>query len=171
MSLFFYFRRLAGYAEHVLTVKCRRPGEHLDSTSTFQVFIYIVSTDTPLPKPITWLRPKARDGEVDGEDTYLLKDNQVYCNQSYVNGSEVKVTQSCPTLCDPTDYTWTVKQTLGGHKQNLLRTRTQEKGAVTPQKTDPDLPKSVQESPAKAWVSVACCRTGGTECSSASGTF
>ena len=80
----------------------------------------------------------------------------------------MKVAQSCPTLCNPTDYTWTVKQTLGGHKQNRLCTRTQEKGAVTPQKTDPDLPKSVQESPAKAWSAVAGCRAGGAECSSAS---
>ena len=32
------------------------------------------------------------------------------------------------------------EQTLGGHKQNLVCTRTQEKGAVTPQETDPDLP-------------------------------
>ena len=38
------------------------------------------------------------------------------------------------------------KQTLGGHKQNLVHTRTQEKGAVTPQETEPDLPVSVQES-------------------------
>ena len=30
-----------------------------------------------------------------------------------------------------------------------MRTRTQEKGVVTPQKTDPDIPESVQESPAK----------------------
>ena len=44
-------------------------------------------------------------------------------------------------------------QTLGGHKQNLVLTKTQEKGAVTPQKTDPDLPVSVQESPVEAWVS------------------
>ena len=44
------------------------------------------------------------------------------------------------------------KQTLGGHKENLVCTRTQEKGAVTPQETDPDLPLSVQESPAEAWV-------------------
>ena len=40
--------------------------------------------------------------------------------------------------------------------QNLVHrtlcTRTQEKGAVTPQETDPDLPVSVQESPAEAWV-------------------
>ena len=43
------------------------------------------------------------------------------------------------------------KQTLGGHKQNLVCTRTQEKGAVTPQETDPDIPMSVQESPAEAW--------------------
>ena len=31
-------------------------------------------------------------------------------------------------------------------------TRTQEKGAVTPQVTDPDLPVSVQESLAEAWA-------------------
>ena len=49
-------------------------------------------------------------------------------------------------------YTGLGKQTFGGHKQNLC-TRTQEKGAVTPQQTDPDLPVSVQESPVEAWVS------------------
>ena len=38
------------------------------------------------------------------------------------------------------------KQTLGGHKQNLVHTRTQEKGAVAPQEADPDLPMRVQES-------------------------
>ena len=37
--------------------------------------------------------------------------------------------------------------------QNLVDTRTLEKGAVTPQETDPDLPVSFQESPAEAWVS------------------
>ena len=44
------------------------------------------------------------------------------------------------------------KQTLGGHKQNLVCARTQEKGAATPQDTDPDLLVSVQESPVEAWV-------------------
>ena len=34
------------------------------------------------------------------------------------------------------------KQTLGGHKQNLVCPRTQEKGAVTPQETNPDMPVS-----------------------------
>ena len=43
---------------------------------------------------------------------------------------------------------------------NVVCTRSQEKGAVTPQETDPDLPVSVQESLAEAWV-VACCRVGG----------
>ena len=33
-----------------------------------------------------------------------------------------------------------------------LCTRTQEKGAVTPQETNPDLLLSVQESPAEVWV-------------------
>ena len=49
-------------------------------------------------------------------------------------------------------YTGLGKQTLGGHTQSLVCTRTQEKGAVTPQETDPDLPGSVQESPAEARV-------------------
>ena len=43
------------------------------------------------------------------------------------------------------------RQTLEGHKQNLACTTTQEKGAVTPQETDPDLPVRVQESLAEAW--------------------
>ena len=45
----------------------------------------------------------------------------------------------------------TRKQTLGGHRQNLVGTRTQEKG-VSPQETGPYLPVSVQESPAEVWV-------------------
>ena len=40
-------------------------------------------------------------------------------------------------------YTGLGKQTLGGHKQNLVCTRIQEKEAVIPQETDPDLPMSV----------------------------
>ena len=44
------------------------------------------------------------------------------------------------------------KWTLGGHKQNLVYTRSQEKGTVSLQETEPDLPVSVQESLAEAWV-------------------
>ena len=44
------------------------------------------------------------------------------------------------------------KQTLGGQKKNLVCTRTQEKGAVTPEENNPDLPVSAQESPVVAWV-------------------
>ena len=49
-------------------------------------------------------------------------------------------------------YTGLGKQTLGRHKQNLVHTRTQEKGAVTPQEMEPELPVSVQESLVKAWL-------------------
>ena len=49
---------------------------------------------------------------------------------------------------------------LEGHKQNLVCTMTQEKGAVTPQETDPDLPVSVQESLAEAWVGRVACAAG-----------
>ena len=58
-------------------------------------------------------------------------------------------------------YTGLQKQTLKGHKQNLVLTRTQEKEAVTPQETDSDLPVSVQESLAEAGVSGALLHGGG----------
>ena len=64
-------------------------------------------------------------------------------------------------------YTGLEKQTIGGHKQNLVCNQTQEKGAVTPRETDPDLPVSVQKSPVKAWVSGGQLQVGGTECGSA----
>ena len=54
-----------------------------------------------------------------------------------------------PTIELP-ELTQLGKQTLGGHKQKLVCTRIQEKGAVTPQETDPDLPVSVQESRVEA---------------------
>ena len=40
-------------------------------------------------------------------------------------------------------YTGLGKHTLGRHKEKLVHTRTQEKGAMTPQGTDPDMPMSV----------------------------
>ena len=54
------------------------------------------------------------------------------------------------------------KQTPGGHKQKLVRTRTQDKEAVIPQKADPDLPVSVQESPMEVWVSSGLVQGHGT---------
>ena len=59
------------------------------------------------------------------------------------------------------------KQTIEGHKQNLVCTRIQEKGAVTPQETEPDLPVSVQVSPAEGWVDSGLLGVRGTEYSSA----
>ena len=49
-------------------------------------------------------------------------------------------------------YTGFEKQAFRGHKQNLGHTRTQEKGSVSSQETDPDLPVSAQESLAETWV-------------------
>ena len=43
-------------------------------------------------------------------------------------------------------------QTLGGHRPNLVHTRSQERGAVSTRETEPDLPVSVQESPVEVWV-------------------
>ena len=44
-------------------------------------------------------------------------------------------------IVEPPELTGLGKQTLGGHKQNFVHTRTQEKGAVTPQETDPEEPE------------------------------
>ena len=66
------------------------------------------------------------------------------------------------TLVDMS-YTGLGNKTLGGHKQNVVYTRIQEKGAVTPQETDTDLPVSVWESPAEPWVGGGFCRVGGTQ--------
>ena len=55
-------------------------------------------------------------------------------------------TKSCQNLH------MTGEKTLGVHKQNTAHTRKQEKGEVTPQETDPDLPVTVRESPAEVWV-------------------
>ena len=41
-----------------------------------------------------------------------------------------------------------IDSSLGAHKQNLAYTKTQGKGAVTPQETEPDLPAGVGE----AWI-------------------
>ena len=60
--------------------------------------------------------------------------------------SDLKQPQSCQALHR------TGKKTLGGDKQNLVCIRTQEKGAVIPQETEPDLPVSVQKSPVEARV-------------------
>ena len=57
-----------------------------------------------------------------------------------------------PVGFDYRTYTGLGKQTLGGHKQNLVHTRTREKEAGTPQGTDPDLPLSAQGFLAEAWV-------------------
>ena len=51
-------------------------------------------------------------------------------------------------------------QTLGGNKQNLVHTRTQEKGALIPQETEPDLPVSVQKSWTEVLVNSGLCRSG-----------
>ena len=57
-----------------------------------------------------------------------------------------------PTIEMP-ELTQNWRKTLRGHKQNPVCTRMQEKGTVTPQETDPDLPMSVQESMVEARVS------------------
>ena len=48
---------------------------------------------------------------------------------------------------------WGNRLLEGTHTKKLVCTRTQEKGAVTPQETDPDMPVRVQESLAEIWVS------------------
>ena len=63
-------------------------------------------------------------------------------------------------------YTGLGKESLEGQKQYLVCTRTQEKGVMTPQETDPDMPVSVQVSPAESWVGGGLLQGRDTECGS-----
>ena len=56
-----------------------------------------------------------------------------------------------PTI-EPPEVTQNWGNNSGRHKQNEVHIRTQEKGAVTPQETDLDLPVNVQASPVEVWV-------------------
>ena len=56
-----------------------------------------------------------------------------------------------PTI-EPPELTQVWGNRLLEGTNNLVYTRTQEKGAVTSQETDPDLPVSGQESLVEAWV-------------------
>ena len=67
-----------------------------------------------------------------------------------------------PTI-EPPELTQDWGNRLLEGTNRTLCTRTQEKGVVTPQETDPDLPRSVQESRWRLGPEVACCRVGGTE--------
>ena len=55
-----------------------------------------------------------------------------------------------PTLEPALPWDWG-NRPLEGQAEPVC-TRAQDKGAGTPQETDPDLPVSVQESPVEAWV-------------------
>ena len=63
-------------------------------------------------------------------------------------------------------YTGLGNRLLEGTNRTLC-TRTQEKGTVTPQETDPDLPGVSRSLQRRHGSAVACCRVGGTERSSA----
>ena len=95
-------------------------------------------TKTELSEHLLWRYGSAGAGALGAAD---LGTAQVLLEEVAIN----------PTI-EPPNFTGLRKQILGGHKQNLVCTRTQEKGAVTPQETDPDLPVNVQEPRVEVWV-------------------
>ena len=58
-----------------------------------------------------------------------------------------------PTI-EPPELTQDWGDRLLEGRNKTVHTKTQEKGAMTTQETDPDLPASVQESLVEAWVGV-----------------
>ena len=67
-----------------------------------------------------------------------------------------------------TSTDWRNRPLEGTNKTLCKQARTQEKGAVSPQETEPGLPVSVQESVVEVWVdSLASGQTTGREHSSA----
>ena len=73
-----------------------------------------------------------------------------YCRPGYGTAFLEEVTIN-PTIEVPELTQDWRNRLLEGTNRNLC-TRTQEKGAVTPQETDPDLAMSVRESPTQAYV-------------------
>ena len=82
----------------------------------------------------------------------LQQGQGLWVQQTWYGTSPLGGAQHYPYHRATRTYIGLGKQTLAGHKQNLMHTRTQEKGAVTPQEADPDLLMRVQESPVEAWV-------------------
>ena len=82
----------------------------------------------------------------------LQQGQGLWVQQTWYGTSPLGGAQHYPYHRATRTYIGLGKQTLAGHKQNLMHTRTQEKGAVTPQETDPDLPGSVQEFLVEVWV-------------------
>ena len=82
---------------------------------------------------------------------------EVWVRSGLLQGQRLRVQQTwvwqISSTIKPPEFTqdWG-NRTLEEHKQKPVCTRTQEKGAVTPQETDPDLPVSIQESLAEVWV-------------------
>ena len=68
-----------------------------------------------------------------------LQGQELYVQQTWVWHRPLEDVAINSTTTTRT-YTGLGKQTLGGHKQNLLCTRTHEKEAVTPQETETDFP-------------------------------
>lgn len=80
-----------------------------------------------------------------------------YCLQ------QIPIQGSCKGLITPREFDFEsvgfdygistgLEKSLGGHKQNLVPTRNQEKETEIPQETEPDLAVVCQESLAAAWV-------------------
>ena len=98
---------------------------------------------------------------------------QVCCSQSaYLCGSPLLTcastgntqTQFCLSLCGVSVSSTGLRETdssLRGHKQNLVCTKTQKKGAVIPQETQLKLPASVGGSPVEHGSAGAYNRDGG----------
>ena len=68
---------------------------------------------------------------------------------------------------DHKTYTGLGKQILGGHKQNLVCIRTQEKGALMPQEADPRLACECLGVSSRGMIGGGLLQGWGTECSSA----
>ena len=81
--------------------------------------------------------------EPDEEGTVVYHLHVAASDMGRVIGRQGKIARAIRTLM----------RTAANRAGKKVAARTQEKGAMTPQETDPDMPMSGQKSPAEAWVS------------------
>ena len=99
-------------------------------TLLFNLYVQYIMRNTRLDEAQAGIKTARRN-----TNNLMYADNTTLIAEREVKGSEVKVTQLCPTLCDPTDCSWNSPgQNIGVGSLSLLQ------GIFPTQGSNPGLP-------------------------------